>query len=101
MHDIFISYASDDRGRLTGLVAALEEQGWSVWWDHQSIQPGETWDETIEQAVKAAQCVVVAWSDASVRSRWVRAEAMVGLENGCLVPVLIDPVELPIAFKGT
>ena len=31
--DIFISYARGDRERIADLSAALEQHGWSVWWD--------------------------------------------------------------------
>jgi hypothetical protein len=33
MNDIFISYASEDKGRAQTLARALERKGWSVWWD--------------------------------------------------------------------
>ena len=33
MSDIFISYASEDRDRVKSLARALEQEGWSVWWD--------------------------------------------------------------------
>jgi hypothetical protein len=33
MSDIFISYAREDRPRVERLAAALEQCGWSVWWD--------------------------------------------------------------------
>ena len=46
MADIFISYASEDRLRAEPLAKALEEQGWSVWWDR-TIPPGETFDQVI------------------------------------------------------
>jgi hypothetical protein len=37
MADIFISYASEDRDRVMPIIKALEEQGWSTWWDSSSI----------------------------------------------------------------
>ena len=33
MADIFISYASEDRGRVRPLAEALIERGFNVWWD--------------------------------------------------------------------
>lgn len=41
------------------------------------------------------------WSRRSVQSRWVKNESMVGLERGVFVPVLIDDIEPPVAFKTT
>ena len=98
MSDIFLSYANDDRARVGGLVRALERHGWSVWWDT-TIPPGKTYDQVIDAALDAARCVVVVWSRASVASRWVRTEAEEGLQRDVLVPVLIEDIRLPIAFR--
>lgn len=98
MSDIFISYASTDRARAQQIAAALERQGWSVWWDRQ-IPPGKTFDQVIEEAINAARCVVVLWSQASVSSRWVQAEASEGAQREILVPVLIEDVRIPLEFR--
>ncbi len=98
MSDIFLSYAREDRERVRPLVEALQAAGWSVWWDFR-IRAGDTFDDLIERQLAACRCVVVAWSVHSVGKRWVRAEAAEGLERNILVPVLIDRVKIPIAFK--
>lgn len=46
MADIFISYASEDRGRAEILAIKLQEQGWSVWWDR-DLPFGRPFDEVI------------------------------------------------------
>ncbi len=98
MSDIFISYAIEDRERAKILAEALEAQDWSVWWDR-VIPAGRTFDEVIEEAIDAAKCIVVMWSEASVKSRWVRTEAEEGAHRGILVPVLIEDVRIPLAFR--
>lgn len=98
MSDIFISYASDDKARVGPLAEALRARGWSVWWDR-VIPAGKTFDDVIEEAVNAASCIVVVWSDKSVSSRWVRTEAEEGAVRQILVPVLIDDVKIPLAFR--
>lgn len=100
MADIFISYASADRDRIRPLVESLEADGFSVWWDRH-ISTGESFDRVIERELDAASCVVVVWSAGSVESDWVRNEAAEGLARGVLVPVLIDDVRPPLAFRGT
>ena len=99
MSDIFISYAREDRPRARMLADALEAKGWSVWWDPR-IRSGEAFDRIIETALADARCVVVLWSQRSVGSDWVRAEASNGLSRGILISVLIDNgVTLPLRFS--
>lgn len=98
MSDIFISYASEDRARVKPFVEALEKRGWSVWWDR-TILPGKTWEDVIEAAIHEARCIVVLWSQSSVKSDWVRKEARTGRARGILVPALIDDVPVPWAFN--
>ena len=99
MSDIFLSYANEDLPRVLPLVRALEQHGWTVWWDR-TIPPGKTFDEVIERALATARCVVVVWSRASVASRWVRTEANEGLQKNILIPVLIDEaISMPLAFR--
>jgi adenylate cyclase len=71
MTDIFVSYARADKARVEPLVAALEAQGWSVWWDPE-ITPGEEVDDTMSGEFDAAKAVIVVRTDASVSLRWVR-----------------------------
>ena len=100
MTDIFLSYASDDRERVAHLVETFEAQGWSVWWDRR-IVPGTSFDDVIEQAISQAACVVVVWTEVSTTSDWVRREALFGLDKDILVPVVLDDIELPFAFRRT
>ncbi len=100
MSEIFVSYDSQDRDRIQPLVEALKAEGWSVWWDRDLVA-GPSFDEKIEEALDAARCVVVAWSDHSVKSRWCRTEANEGLERQILVPLRIDDVRPPLAFRSS
>jgi len=98
MADIFCSYKREDREKIAPLVEALQAHGWSVWWDNR-IGAGETWDQVIEAELKAAKCILVAWTKRSIESDWVRAEAHEGRERKCLIPIILEGVTPPSIFK--
>ena len=98
MSQIFLSYSSNDRERVLPLVRALQEDGYTVWWDRE-IRPGPSFDREIEREITDAGCIVVVWSQASVDSEWVRAEVEEGARRGLLVPVMIDDVLPPLAHR--
>ena len=99
---VFISYKSQDRARLRPLVAALEAEGFSVWWDAH-IDGGANWQKEIEQHLDAAKCVIVAWTKRSVGDdgHFVRDEARRAQRRGSYLPVCLDPVDPPLGFGET
>jgi adenylate cyclase len=99
MADIFVSYARQDKARVAPLVAALERQGWSAWWDP-AIIPGQEFDDRIAEEIAKARAVVVVWTPASVASRWVRGEAREGADRGILIPLRFDGARLPIDARA-
>jgi len=99
MSDIFISYSREDRARFKSLAEALQKIcGWTVWWDER-IPAGKMFDEVIEAALDEARCVIVVWSKISINSYWVKTEAAEGRIRNILVPVSIDDVRIPLAFR--
>jgi len=99
MADVFVSYARSDKTLVAPLVAAIEAQGWSVWWDPE-ISPGQEFDRQITEALKSAAAVVVVWTPTSVQSRWVRGEARDAADRGILAPVRFAGAELPIDVRA-
>ena len=67
MADVFVSYARSDKERVAPLVAVIEAQGWSVWWDP-AIAPGQEFDLQIAGELKIATAVLVVWTANSVGS---------------------------------
>lgn len=96
--DVFVSYAREDQAAASCLVDFFCRLGLDVFWD-QDIRPGEQFDARIEHELERAAHVVVLWSSHSFASEWVRAEAAFAQENECLIPVTIEPVALPLAFR--
>lgn len=94
-----IGFSTEDRERLSRLVAVLRGFGWEVEWD--ATAPNKKiWPTTLMPRIRAAACTLVAWSSASVKNRWTAVEADVALESRSLVSVLLDEVELPRAFRA-
>ena len=85
MASVFLSYAHADARSATPVAVALEKAGHSVWWDRH-LRGGNQFSKEIEQALDAADVVVVLWSATSVESAWVRDEATAGRDSGRLIP---------------
>ncbi|NJD54212.1 MAG: TIR domain-containing protein [Candidatus Methanoperedens sp.] len=98
MSDIFLSYKSEERTKARIIAEALERHGYSVWWDR-IIPIGQNYDDVIEEELDASKCLVVLWSKESVKSKWVKTEAGEGDRRGILVPILIEEVTPPLAFR--
>ena len=98
MATIFLSYSRDDVEHVEPLAVALEHADHTVWWDRH-ISAGEEFAGAIEQALEAADVVIVVWTCTSVRSAWVRDEAAAGRDRGRLVPVTLDGCLPPLGFR--
>lgn len=97
MSDVFISYASEDRDRVRPLAEALQKRGFNIWWDR-SLAAGQDYAQIIERELRGARAVIVVWTRASAASTFVRDEAGRARDEGRLVPVMLDRVEIPLGF---
>jgi len=98
MAQIFLSYARSDADKAQSLAIVLEHAGHNIWWDRH-IGGGSQYTKVIEEALAAADVVVVLWSAEAVESYWVRDEAAAGRDTGRLVPVTVDGSEPPLGFR--
>ena len=99
MSDIFISYKREEQDKARQLAAALEKQGWSVWWDPK-LRAGERFDDVIQQALTDARCVISLLSPPALQSTYVMNETRYALRRNKLIPVVIESVELPFDLEG-
>lgn len=97
MSDIFISYSSKDRPWIEGFAKTLETHGWSVWWDR-NIPTGGSFNAVIRQELSKAKCAIVVWSEQSVESEWVQAEAAEAKQQDKYLPIKINESEIPLGF---
>ena len=65
MSKVFLSYAREDAGAAKQLAECLGRKGHDVWWDRH-IQGGSKFSSEIDRELKAAEAVVVIWSETSV-----------------------------------
>ena len=100
MADIFISYAHPDREKVARLAAYLESEGWTVWWDT-NLRGGASFRDEIMQQLATARAVIVMWTQDSINSDFVRAEAGRAKAFGKLIPIRDDnikPSDIPLPF---
>lgn len=100
MADIFISYSKKDVDQARLIAALLEAQGYSVWWDT-SLVAGDQFRTLIMKELVAAKAVIVLWTENSITSDWVRAEANRAHSDGKLVPFkasVLPCSKIPLPF---
>nr|MEA2797336.1 hypothetical protein [Phenylobacterium sp.] len=94
---IFVSYARPTADRARLVSRAFESAAFEVWMDDRLLAH-RSFTDAIEEALGAADAVVVAWSAEAAKSDWVRAEAARGRDMGKLVQVRLDRCALPLPF---
>ena len=100
MADILISYSKRDWDLALKLSAFLEAEGWSVWWDR-NLSAGETYRDEIREQLAVARAVITIWTENSIKSDWVRAEAGQAKAAEKLIPVKIRTLgysDIPLPF---
>ena len=95
--DVFVSYARTNRPVAEQLAQALTAGGLKVWWDS-DLSAGAEFATVIEAKLQGAAVVIVLWSAASVHSSFVRDECSRAIRHNKLLPVRIEPVDLPLGF---
>ena len=99
-YDVFLSYSRADTARVTPLRDELRRMGYRVFFDVQSIDPGEEWKRRLERSIGASRTMVLCWSENTRGSDYItfeysRAEAM----HKRLLPWLLDKTPLPAMLE--
>ena len=95
---LFLSYAHADESDARRLAAALQNAGYTVWWDAM-VEGGAAFSKSITDALDTADAVLVLWSARSIESDWVRDEAAEGRDRHRLVPLSLDGSPPPLGFR--
>lgn len=93
---VFISHASDDRAVVRSVAKALGDGGVRVWLDSEEIQLGLLLRNELHEAIRQSAAVVLVWSEAAYRSRWVSAEILTAFHmDRFIFPCVADETPLP------
>jgi serine/threonine protein kinase len=96
---IFVSYAREESAYVHELARRLRALGVKVWID-QDIQPGASWDRSVEAALRSADRMLVVLSRAAVESETVQDEWSYFLDHGkSVVPLIYEPCEVPLRLR--
>jgi adenylate cyclase len=98
MSKVFVSYARSTERQARELADALRALGYDVWRDDE-LPAHRPYAQVIEERLKAADAVLVIWSDDARQSEWVRAEADLARKAGTLVQLSLDGVTPPLPFN--
>ena len=79
-YDVFISYATKDRERVSELKTKLEGAGIKTWTD-QEIIPGQSWAEEIRKAIETSRYALILVSESSLKSEGANFETGVALSR--------------------
>jgi hypothetical protein len=98
-YDIFLSHNRRQKPWVRHLVSFLREHGLSVFFDEDSINPGEDTMVALERAIESSDSLILVLSRSSVFSKWVTFETTIRLYEDPsstlrrLIPILVEPVD--------
>ena len=100
--DAFISHASKDATVAARIEALLEEDELKVWLDQSEIRLGVLLRKELQTAIKKSRVLVLLWSKAAAKSRWVAAEVVTAFHlNRFIVACVLDGTQLPYFLQNT
>ena len=92
-HDVFISYAHQDRTVANAVCATLEAHGIRCWIAPRDILPGSDWGEAIIDAIQGAKALVLVFSSSSNDSDQIKREVERTVHQGiAVIPFRIEDV---------
>jgi TIR domain-containing protein len=84
-HEVFISYAEEDKTTANAACAILESEGISCWIAPRDIRPGAKWGQAIMDAISASRVMMLVFSEHANRSDHVQREVGSAFDNGITV----------------
>lgn len=98
--EVFISYASGDREKVTPIVRDLRNAGVSAWIDQGGIDGALLWGQEIVEAIDNCRVMILMVSQASVESFNVVKEVALASEGRKhILPLHLEPTEIPATMR--
>lgn len=105
---IFLAYASSDAKMVRVLYQRLRNDGFDVWLDSEDLVTGQDWSDAITEALRTSDVIVFVLSQEATYSKSASdtldfvLEQYSGNRHGSIfiIPLLLQPTELPEALKG-
>jgi hypothetical protein len=95
-YDVFLSYSRADTERVAPLRDELRRMGYRVFFDAESIDPGEKWKTRLERAIRASRALVLCWSKNVVGHEFITFEyTHAAALHKPVIPWLLDATPLP------
>jgi hypothetical protein len=102
LFDAFFSHASEDSRVAARLVKFLETNSLTSWIDRSSMRFGSLLRNELHDAIRDSRTLVLVWSKAASKSRWVMAEILVAFHlNRFIIPCVLDETPLPQFLGNT
>ncbi len=94
---VFLSYTLTDIVAARRVVRAVEARGWSISWERYE-HPDAIAAIALREAIDAADCVAVLWSQRALEDARVIEDATRGRDRGILIQGVIDETPIPMPF---
>ncbi len=90
----FISYASQDRGRVATIIQGMKKArpDMDVFFDVENLRSGDDWEAALRREIESRDILFLCWSEYAKASKWVETEWRYALSNKGLEG--IEPIPL-------
>jgi TIR domain len=100
--DAFISHSSEDAEIAEKVQKILGDAGLTLWLDRSALRFGVLLRDELLAALRASRVLVLLWSKASSKSRWVASEFLSAYHmDHFIIPVRLDKTRLPQFLQNT
>ena len=84
-HDVFISYATEDKVTADAVCFGMEKEGIRCWIAPRDILPSDNYDDAIIQAIDNARVMVVIFSSNIFQSQYVKGEVEYAFSRNLII----------------